>query len=670
MITITSVTIRGYRSFGDIPTTVNFHQPGLILLTGQNRDRGVSSGAGKSSLMKAICTALFEENDDASIKRWGENTMLRTGYDICVEFTLSRTGRHYQVEYQYNKGKTTWHVYCLDNTGRRVDLREERQKDTGAVIAQLLQMTYTQFVGQAYMSQDRISDFIFRTQKERIEVFSNILRIAHIDTWIATARERKRRLEQMTQQYTGRVHALQQQLTDENARYVDGQSYIATGTRRLHALEEQIARIQQQIDVYDRSTALVDQYQRIVAEHAALSAELTTAQHEVQPLHQQYQDISAARDTAAAACTAEEEARLRVQRIAHQLSERERQLTVFEAMTGTCEYCGQALSRETITKRIDEYRQELQELRTQYDTAQHEAAQCADIARQWSAYVQAQETQYMHYAARMQEIQQMTQRVNMLAKQIADTQYELQQRHINPETFRRMYTDAYEEQQTCVKELFDVKSRIQYYTDGIERIRRIETAIREYSELLTRNEQQIAQLTAVEAALGDRGFRNWKISSCVDFFNSVLNSSLNILTNGECSARLTSQVATADKKSTKFFLDILVSDRGKIDVPIRQYSGGERALLSLAIIRALWELSSASEGVNILLLDEPFAHMDRWQMERACNLLEDMKQSGRAIIVITNDESVREVGNFDREIRVIKENHISRIEEYDLSDDH
>jgi alcohol dehydrogenase YqhD (iron-dependent ADH family) len=62
--------------------------------------------------------------------------------------------------------------------------------------------------------------------------------------------------------------------------------------------------------------------------------------------------------------------------------------------------------------------------------------------------------------------------------------------------------------------------------------------------------------------------------------------------------------------------------------------------------------------------------MDPWQIEKACKLLESMRESGRTILVVTNQQSVRDRGFFDREIRAVKENHITHFETFDLSSNH
>jgi DNA repair exonuclease SbcCD ATPase subunit len=132
------------------------------------------------------------------------------------------------------------------------------------------------------------------------------------------------------------------------------------------------------------------------------------------------------------------------------------------------------------------------------------------------------------------------------------------------------------------------------------------------------------------------------------------------------------EVPKADGKGVKSELDILVRDGLKSKVPIKQYSGGEKAAISLAITGAFWDLASqqSSGAVNVLLLDEPFGGADAYGEEKACRLFESMRESGRVIFVVTNRQGVRERGKFDREVRAVKEGHISHIEQYDLSGEH
>lgn len=667
MIVLHKLSVRGYRSFGDDVSVVTLDTPGLILLTGENRDRGVSSGAGKSSLIKAICTALFEQNDDESIKRRGENVALQNGYDIVVEF--SNGVNQYYTRYSYTKGKTEWGVYLWNPVlSSWVDVCGERQSDTGKIIESIIGMDYNQFMGQAYMSQDRVSEFIFRSQKERIDIFSRVLGLDQIDRWVAAAREYRRRYEQKIQIGEGRLQALKNQWERVNAalqQHGDVEELYATVQLKRSILQT----LEEKIRAYDACLPLVQEYMSIKAKLSSEKERLGTVIRHLDRL--QPVDMESAEENFRLAREHVDCIRGELRAAKSLVQDYEHRLSVLSRMDSKCFYCGQTIPKNIVDRRIDEIKTSI--ANANIDIRKHESdlGHASEISRQWEQYVV--NAKYIHAQRRSlaEEKDRLISVISSIESDFDKIKNKIIQQSIDPDSYYNTYHKIQDQVVEIQGDIVTVESTIRRIEELKNQQEEIAKEIEQTESGSVQNQEIVQYYTKIENILGDRGFRNHKIASCQEFFNVVLNNSLNILTDGELSANLVSQVPTADKKGNKFYLDILVSEHGKENVPIRQYSGGERATLSLAITRSLWELSSSSKGVNVLLLDEPFANMDSWQIQRACALLEEIKKScDRTIIVITNDASVRELGKWDREIIAIKENHITKIHEIDLSGDH
>ena len=266
MIVFDRLDIEGYRSFSETPQRITLGRPGIYLLRGENHDRGISSGAGKSTIFKALCAALFEKNDDGSIKKYGVNNILRRGYAITLEF-LDHKNERYKIVYSYQhpQFKSTWSVY--NYTGQTWDILCDRN-DASHAIAQLLHVTYDQFIHCAYLSQENINEFIQRANKERVEVLSKILNIEKIEKWRKVVRSHINQLkdecirvnerckmyhqhvntfahdfadqniEELRQCYVQQLHTAQQKIAEKNpyGEYILLQQQYATYNTELNAL--------------------------------------------------------------------------------------------------------------------------------------------------------------------------------------------------------------------------------------------------------------------------------------------------------------------------------------------------------------------------------------------------------------------------------------------------
>ncbi len=97
----------------------------------------------------------------------------------------------------------------------------------------------------------------------------------------------------------------------------------------------------------------------------------------------------------------------------------------------------------------------------------------------------------------------------------------------------------------------------------------------------------------------------------------------------------------------------------KLELPM--LSGGEKVVVSLAAILALYQLVSRGR-LGFLALDEPTEYLDTDRRTELVNILQEF-QGGKIIpqlLIITHDETLKEAG--DRIYRVTKENGVSRIE--------
>lgn len=667
---INTLEIEGYRSYG-AKQVIDLSKPGLVLLTGENHDRGKSSAAGKSTIFKALTTALFEENDDDSIKGNGINRLRPDeGYRIGVHFEAD-DGTPYYVVYAYRhpEAGSDWYIYRWDGIAWQ-DEREEKRDGTYDALQKILHMDYGQFLNRAYIAQEKVAEFISRTHKERLAIFSGILHLEVVDGWVVKARTWRRDEEKALLEGRGRAAALQSQWQQMQASLLSPQQ-IKTMTASLKTSVAQLAGLEDDRKLVAGALQELSNLVTLKATQSAAQADFDRLEDELSnmPLLGPVSNLS---EVVKLAEEALHDLREQYQE-AHVIAKNaQMRLDRMRALGGQCDGCERPIPESKRGALITKWEQLLTEAANKekhlLEARDASIVHLQKMTRHATEYREKQAATKRVVEARVRAHERLrTANAQLGELQVIvgvgiDHDNDLQQRNEELVTMIVAETESMTRLQGSLKAA----------TDAVKRSTKLEADYTREETANTARETLINKLKKVEAALGDKGFKSYKINRSRASFNNAMNRHLSLLSGGEIEAELVTEVAKADGKGLKSELDILVRDGEKQDVPIRQYSGGEKGLLSLAITGAFSDLSAEqAEGrVNVLLLDEPFANMDSWQEEMTCRLLESMRDSGRVILVVTNHHSVRERGSFDREIRAVKRDHITHIEEYDLSGEH
>lgn len=670
MSLIQRVEIEGFRSVGP-KQVIDLSKPGLILLTGDNRDRGVSSAAGKSTIFKAITTCLFEENDDDSIKRKGVNVMQPdAGLRIAVNF-LDDANTPYCAIYTYGHPTegSDWGIWRWNGT-KWCDEREEKKGDTKGVIQQKLRMDYGQFVNRAYMAQETVAEFIWRTQMDRMRIFSGILDLGIVDAWVKAERDWKGETDKALQAGKGKVELLSQQIAQSKAA-LKSEIEIEEMREALRTIDTRLVAVDSELETKREAARQIASLIDLKSKEATQRGRLDTLRTRKDSLGHM-PDGSITDEMVKDARSKYDEADRNQRAWEVKLQTAQAKKRAMAALGDQCGTCEQPIDSPTQDKLVGKY--------------EDEEAECRKHAEGWKTHrdkykrrhealkeeYDATETKRCEHHRVDGEIRKEEEKLATFTHQIDDIRSVLGDAVDYPDRLNEEFRALADEQVALHRD----RSDRQTVLNAAEAAKDTHNGlVREQSEQMETNaelEERLTYLKKVDSLLGDRGFKSYKIKSSRTAFNRSCNRYLSVLTDGEIEAELVTEVPTADGKKTKHELDILVRDGAKNGVPIRQYSGGEKGTLSLAITGSFWDLSSqqSSGSVNLLLLDEPFANMDPWQIEKGCSLLASMRESGRTILVVTNQQSVRDRGLFDREIRAIKENHITRFEEFDLSSNH
>lgn len=669
---IGELEIEGYRSYGE-RQVIKFLPGHLYILTGENRDRGKSSAAGKSSIFKAITTVLFDENDDDSTNDRAINTLLPDlGCRIALSF-FDDYGNPFYVVYarQHPTEGTHWTLYRWNGSDWEPK-KGAREKDTKKIIHDVIKMTYDQFVNQAYIPQSKVADFIGRTDKERKEIFGNILGLDECEKYSKAASDWRKETEKHVSKGEGALALLNRQI--EDARKAIPTINLESDKNHLASLKERFEAIRLRVEELDGELEKLKVIAELQTKERLLSQQAKNAERKVQAAYSQLflknsEILSREHESLMEQV---EDLRQRCSEVEAEFNLSEKNLHKSQALSDICVECEQKIPHETRKEQVKRYqllyntlKSKKEGLEQARDAARDELLETENTLRDCQQKEILYYTYHSQWSAVTRELTEVQASITEIEGIVGNGI------HITEEVAAERDT-LLQERLSLSNEITVLSMSLDTYQHSLDTLARLELAAETQLSRNQENEKLVAQLRRCEEIIGDKGFKSYKIHSSRDSFNNSIAEYLSILTEGEVNAELVTEVPKSDGKGTKTELDILVKDGAKNKVPIRQYSGGEKSSIGLAITGAFGDLSKeqAESSVNLLLLDEPFANLDSYGEGQMCKLLEKLTEDDRIVLVITNHLGVKDKAKFDREIRAVKENHISHIEEYDLSEEH
>jgi DNA repair exonuclease SbcCD ATPase subunit len=93
-----SLELRNFLSFGNSLQTIYLDKQGAVTITGENNDKGGSNGAGKTTIINALCYALYNKPfDNISLQRLINSTNATKNTQMEVRLTFDKDNIEYEV---------------------------------------------------------------------------------------------------------------------------------------------------------------------------------------------------------------------------------------------------------------------------------------------------------------------------------------------------------------------------------------------------------------------------------------------------------------------------------------------------------------------------------------------------------------------------------------------
>ena len=93
-----TLTLRNFMSFGNAESTIELDSQGTVTITGENIDQGGSNGAGKTTIINALCYALYNKAfDNITLQRLINTTNALKNTQMEVRLTFEKDACEYEV---------------------------------------------------------------------------------------------------------------------------------------------------------------------------------------------------------------------------------------------------------------------------------------------------------------------------------------------------------------------------------------------------------------------------------------------------------------------------------------------------------------------------------------------------------------------------------------------
>lgn len=604
---------------------VNLDGRGLHLIQGANDDdsSATSNGAGKSSLVDAICWALYgltarEVKGDAVVN-------LAAKKDCRVTLTLSNGASHYRVtrHRKHAEGKNSLVLELKSAAPGTVatDLSRGTDAETQKVLEKILGSSYEVFMAAVYSGQEAMPDLPRMKDREIKQLVEEAAGLQRIEKAYEVARERANTIK-------AQVSAAETKLDTHKADLERAKMSLATVEVRHAAWEteraERVANVEKNLRDEEGALAAI----KVAIEPAAESKD--KAQARLKVIGSQLIDHRSLL-TAAQAIDAEvRRAELAIdagalRRLAAQVKLHQDQIAnAATEVRKPCTECGTVLETMSIEDYIAHRTKHLEEAKTRLEEAK-------TLARtQLTALNQLKADAVAAHAA-VPDVTELT-----AERTRCEAVVELWKAMASGMDRTAGNVKACQDQLTLRRT--EANPDASALTMCRDRVGHAIAAVAAGEELLSRARKELEVAQSVVKVFGPAGVRAQILDTVTPYLNDRTADYLSALSDGEISAVWTTltKSASGDLKE-KFSIDV---DHKKGGDSFAALSGGEKRKVRLATALALQDLvaSRAAHSIDLWIGDEIDDALDPAGLERLMTILERKARERGTVLVISHSD--------------------------------
>ncbi len=277
------LSLRNFLAFGNSPSIIDLNGQGTVMVTGENLDAGGSNGSGKTSIINALCYALYNKAFDAiTLQRLVNTTNALKNTTMEVRLTFEKDGCEYEVF------RARGAEYKVEITKDGEDITPGKgAAECDALLVDIIGISYELFTKTIIFSGNSPAFLqlpLFQ-QRNQIEELFNITMLSEKATLLkekikATEQDIKI-TEAITKQQEGALALHQKHITEAKTRI---ERWNQARTQNIKDIEHTLELIGQ-IDF--------DAEKKLHAERSKLQKEISSLATKISPLKKDQQQLTA-----------------------------------------------------------------------------------------------------------------------------------------------------------------------------------------------------------------------------------------------------------------------------------------------------------------------------------------------------------------------------------------
>jgi len=643
------LSIKNFLVIGE--AEVDLHNCGLTLIEGRNEDdeSANSNGAGKSSLVDALCWCLYGVtgrgvSGDAVINKKAKKECV-VGVEVWTEGLNCYYIERGRKSKRLGNNLIVQHVIVDGNdVGSGCELTKTTVADTQALVNDLLGCSYEIFTSSIYAVQEKMPDLPALTDKALKTLIEEAAGIDKLQKASEIAHAKYQDCVRLTTETQGRIENLTSELSN-NKKLLDDVVY----ERETHIRNATLERAQQ--------LRYKDLLESELKKASALPVEAVEAiekkKAEIQAKIDEYSFIEAkGAEKQRLAMSAQSHCvmtKKEIEKEKEKIADLNKEINNLEAKIGThCSECGkvyQAEDLETAKKAIEtQIANKTKEVLKQIEDFKNQVAEAKVLAKDAEDFKKSMPSVTKLMSA-MNEL-------NERLKKNQDVQFQIDTQKRELQNLKKTI-EATEE--VTVKGETPYNKTIKTFEESIAKLEK-DKKERESEHEKYAEQQKIAE--AVDELYSRKGIRAHILDTVTPFLNERTAFYLNTLSDGEITAtwQTLTKTAKGDFKE-KFSIDVQSVKGANCFAGL---SGGEKRKVRVATSMALQDLvaSRAKKPIDLYIADEVDHALDASGLERMMSILEEKaKQFGTALVISHN--SLRDW--IDNSIVVTKRDGISTV---------